>query len=87
MDLWEKAKAKARLQGKENDWSTVFQIYKESGGTQKCIILLRENSISKYLGKDESGKLLIKNLSDGSTSEITLEQFNHSKKSFKDVRD
>jgi len=83
-DLWNKAKAKARVAGNENDWSVIYQIYKELGGTQKCIILLLEGGASKYLGKDASGKLLIKSNS-GVVSEVTLEQFNHSRKSFKDV--
>ena len=43
MDLWDKAKAKAKLLNKSDDWLYIYNSYMKMGGHNKEIIVIINN--------------------------------------------
>ena len=83
MDLWDKAKAKAKLLNKSDDWLYIYNSYTEMGGHNKEIIVIINNCSWKFIGMLDD-KVLTRNYKNEELL-LTKKEFLVAKKLFKNL--
>lgn len=84
VDLWNKAKAKAKLLNKTDDWLFIYDIYTKLGGKNKQIIAVINNNCWTYIKTLDNDDVLTMNAK-GEELILTQKQFFLAKKIFKDI--
>jgi len=82
MNLWDRAKQEARINGKPDDWAHIMNLYRQLGGIEKSIILYIDNQQYELLGETSDKNVLVKS-DTGEVSVVNKEVFEKSKKIFK----
>ncbi len=85
MDLWDKAKAKAKLLNKSDDWLYIYNSYMKMGGHNKEIIVIINNCSWKFIRMISNNKILTRNYKNEELI-LTEKEFLVAKKLFKNLK-